>query len=438
MESDVRCRIPMPRVLLVGGADVDARLELMHRLKGEFELGALGARNTLRAKFAREGFGYWLYPMTRRVAPFSDLMTFFRLFKIFRRLRPDIVHTFDTKPGVWGPLAARLARVPVVINTITGVCGSLCADERLKTTLVRRIYLFLQCIASRLCDTTVFQNRDDARELTTSGVVPAKRATIILGSGVSTKSFCAHDISESKRTALRRELNVRPGEVLITMVSRVIRLKGVLEFAEAARRVRALGERIRFVLVGGDDPESFDRLLPDEMEELKRSVQWVGPRKDVSAILAVTDVFVFPSAYREGIPRVLLEAASMGLPMVTTDMPGCREVVEEGVNGCLVPVHDTAALTKAIMLLVQDSELRSRFGRASRARALELFDLSLVANQTLELYESLLAVGRRKRRHAESEQIKLPVSQPAPSAGPSGMAPAQFARTQHASRLFRP
>lgn len=397
MGSDVRHHVPIPRVLLVGGSDVDARLELMRRLKGKFNLGALGARDTLRPKFTHEGFDYCSYPLRRSVAPLSDLMTLFRLFRIFRRLKPHIVHTFDTKPGVWGPVAARLAKTPVVINTINGVCGSLSDNESLKTTLIRRIYLFLQTVASRLCDTTVFQNRDDARELTASGVVPAKKATIIPGSGVSTKSFCADDVSEHKRTALRRELNLHPGEIVITMVSRVIRSKGVLEFEEAARRVRALEDRTRFILVGDNDLESFDRLLPEEMEELKKRVQCLGSRKDISTILAVTDIFVFPSAYREGIPRVLLEAASMGLPIVTTDMPGCREVVEEGVNGCLVPVHDTSALTKAIMLLVQDSELRSRFGQTSRARAVELFDLSLVANQTLQIYESLLALKSRKK-----------------------------------------
>jgi N,N'-diacetylbacillosaminyl-diphospho-undecaprenol alpha-1,3-N-acetylgalactosaminyltransferase len=148
---------------------------------------------------------------------------------------------------------------------------------------------------------------------------------------------------------------------------------------------------VRFLLIGPNDDSSLDRLSRAELAQLKQVVSWSGPRRDIPVVLASSDIFVLPSAYREGIPRVLLEAASMGLPIVTTDSAGCNEVVEDSVNGLLVPVHDATALGKALLRLVADSELRARFGEASRRRALEHFDLSIVVEQTRSVYRRLLA-----------------------------------------------
>jgi N,N'-diacetylbacillosaminyl-diphospho-undecaprenol alpha-1,3-N-acetylgalactosaminyltransferase len=132
------------------------------------------------------------------------------------------------------------------------------------------------------------------------------------------------------------------------------------------------------------------RLTPDELERLKHKVTWTGPRQDVPVVLSISDIFVFPSAFPEGIPRVLLEAASMGLPIVTTKSAGCEDVVEDNLNGFLIPVRDAMALSCAILTLVDQPELRKRFGRISRQRAMEQFDLTLIAEQTRRMYNQLL------------------------------------------------
>ena len=378
----------LPKTFMVGGPDIDARLELMHCLKDAFNLSAFGSDPTLHNRFLAEGFEYSAYNLSRRVNPFLDLFTLGQLVVIFRRLKPQIVHTFDTKPGVWARLAARMAGVPIVIGTLPGL-GSLYTNDSLKTRFVRLIYEKLQTLACHFSDLTIFQNHNDARQFISTGIVTSQKAMVILGSGVPTNLFNPANISDTNKTQLREELGIRPGELVVTMVSRVIRSKGVPEFTAAARTVGDIFPNVRFLLVGPIDDGSIDQLNLAEKQQLKQTVIWPGPRQDIPVVLAISDIFVLPSAYREGIPRVLLEAASMGLPIVTTDSPGCKIVTKHNVNGFLVPIRNPAALSQAIQNLIEKSEMRQRFGQASRQVALEFFDLSIIAAQTRSVYQKI-------------------------------------------------
>lgn len=382
----------LPKVMLVGGPDVDARLELMDVLKDAFNLSVLGTEPTLQDKFSAKGFSYNTYSLSRSANPFSDLQTVSELGRIFGQSRPQIVHTFDTKQGVWARLAARLAGVPVIIATLPGL-GSLYASNSLKTRSIRVVYQKLQTLACHLSDMTIFQNHDDAHEFIKNGFVSEQKANVILGSGVSTEHFSPARVSAIQRSQLKNELGYLPDSLVVTMVSRVIRSKGVLEFMDAAKEVGAKQSNVHFLLVGSSDEESIDRLTPMEISQLRQAVNWPGPRRDIPTVLAMSDIFVLPSFYREGIPRVLLEAASMGLPIVTTDTPGCNEVVKNGVNGFLVQVNDSAALAEAILCLVEQPELRQSFGSISRQRAVKYFDLAIVAEQISLVYRNLL-VGK--------------------------------------------
>ncbi len=382
--------VSLPKVLLVGGPDVDARLELMRHLKDNFEVGALGTLPSLRERFLAEGFDYRAYILHRRVHPLLDLLSVGQLIFLFRRLKPQVVHAFDAKPCVWVRLAARLAGVPVTIGTLPGL-SSLYGSDSFAVRLIRSIYQPLQKLASHLSDLTIFQNQEDARRFIAAGIVPKQKAMVIPGSGVSTGRFAPAQVSRAEQARLRTELGIRPAEIVVTMVSRVIRSKGALEFMAAASQVGMSYPKARFLLVGPGDEGSIYRLNRAELAQLKRTVIWPGSRQDIPAVLAASDIFVFPSAHNEGIPRVLLEAASMELPIITTDSPGCNEVVEDGVNGFLVPVHNANALSEAILRLIDQPELRRRFGRVSRQRAVDRFDLSVIAAQTGQLYRQLLA-----------------------------------------------
>ena len=182
------------------------------------------------------------------------------------------------------------------------------------------------------------------------------------------------------------------------MMSRVVRSKGVEEFVAAANQVPQKIPAAHFLLVGHADPFSVDSFAPAELADFHRVVNWPGARNDIPHVLAASDLFVLPSYLREGIPRALLEAAATGLPMITTDFPGCNDVVVDGVNGRLVPPRDPAALSQAIVELLEQPALRRRFGEASRRRAVELFDLSIVIERTRNLYHEFL--GRNAPRLA--------------------------------------
>jgi glycosyltransferase involved in cell wall biosynthesis len=376
------------RVALVGGPDVDARLDLMTRLQDEFEMLALGSRWDLQEKFAAAGFTYYPYRLARQVNPFLDLLTVKQLWQVFRQIKPQIVHTFDTKPNVVGRMAARMAKVPIVVGSITGL-GSLYTDPRPMTRLIRQIYEPLQKLASRQSDLTIFHNQDDCEQLIRLGIVPADKAKVIPGSGVRTDLFQSNEVTADQVTSVRSEFQVPHDGLLITTVSRLIRSKGLLELSAAACEIRERYPQVRFALIGGTDHAAVDRLTSDEIAQMTEWIRWIGPSTDIRTILAASDIFVLPT-YREGISRVLIEAASMGLPLIATDVPGCREIVAPGTNGLLVPPRDGTGLVQAIEKLIKEPELRHQFGVASRHIAVEHFDLGIISQQIATFYRELL------------------------------------------------
>jgi glycosyltransferase involved in cell wall biosynthesis len=377
------------KLLLVGGPDVDARLPLMRQLSRRYDVAAAGSSQHAMSRVGQAGFECFDFPLVRRVNPLADVRSVNRLTAVMRKHRPDIVHTFDTKPGVYGCIAARRAGVPNVLTTITGL-GSLYSRNDLRSTLLRRVYAGLQRIACRRADWTVFQNNRDRRQLIAEGVVSPERSLVVLGSGVDTDHYSAKQVKPAERNRLRRQVGLDEEEVVVTMIGRVTRSKGVLTFARAARLVRGSMPNVRFMLIGGEDKESLDRLQPGELETIRTSVHWIGPREDVVELLALSDVFVLPTAYREGIPRVLLEAAAMGLPLVASDMPGCDEVVAHDKNGLLLGHVSATDIAAAVVCLVRNEAARIRMGLESRRRAVRMFDLRVVSDQLDGLYQALL------------------------------------------------
>jgi glycosyltransferase involved in cell wall biosynthesis len=379
-----------PKVLIIGSEDVDARIELMRGLASDFDVAAAGTNPAQAQAFARHGFRYFNYPLGRGLGPCSDAVGFMALWRLLATHRPDIVHAFDTKPGVYGCLAAKLAGVPVVVSTVTGL-GSLYASDGRSSVLVRGIYEQLQKLTSRCNNLTIFQNSRDREEFVDRRIVPRLRAALIAGSGVSTQRFDPEQISQSDRQQTRSALGIPDGATVVTMISRIIRSKGVEEYVAAARHVKQRVPGAHFLLVGPADKDSLDSFRQEELTEFSHIVNWPGPRRDIAGVLSASDLFVLPSYYREGIPRVLLEAAAMGLPLVTTDSPGCSDVVVDGVNGLLTPPRDPAALSGAIEKLLGQPDLRHCFGRVSRQRAVELFDIGVVVAKTRLHYLEMLA-----------------------------------------------
>ncbi|MHA2401536.1 MAG: glycosyltransferase family 4 protein [Candidatus Kariarchaeaceae archaeon] len=379
----------LPKALLVGGPDIDLRLDLILQLKDKFNFEILGTSPSIEEKISKEGYEYHNYIFNRQINPLMDLVSIIQLIYLFRKLNPQIVHTFSAKQCALFRIAARISRVPVVIGTLTGL-SSLYVNNGFSIRLVRKIYEKLQKFSSKISDLTIFQNNDDYHRYISEGIVSEHKAIVIPGSGVSTELYNPARISKDARIQLREELGLKMDDIVVTLVSRVIRTKGVLEFMDAAKNMRLQNPRVRFLLIGHYDDDNIHRLNPDEVTELKQSVIWPGRRNDIPVVLAASDIFVFPSFHMEGIPRVLLEAASMQLPIITTDISGCNDVVEDGVNGFFVPAHDSDALVEMISRLIDQPDLRDSFGLASRQFAQERFDLSIISDQTSDIYYRLL------------------------------------------------
>ncbi len=378
-----------PKIFLVGGPDIDARLDLMRGLQDQFECTAVGSNENLSAVFEKNGFPYHAYAPFQQISPLNDLITILKLTQLFQKEKPALVHTFGTKPCALARIAARLAKVPVIIGTISGL-GILYSKTGIKYTNIRFFYEVLQKVASHFSDLTIFQNEDDREKFIVRGIAPPEKTAIILGSGILTEKFNPGRFSPAERKQIRKELGIPLDSFLVTMISRLIRAKGILEFCEAATALKKEG-RFSFLLIGSVDEGNLDRLSADEIEYVRSAVVWAKERNDVDLVLAGSDIFVFPSSYGEGIPRVLLEAASMELPLVATDIPGCRVVVDDGKNGILIPPKNSADLAQAIRSLAANKALREDFGKISRDKIVNTFDIKHIIAKTEEIYTDLLS-----------------------------------------------
>lgn len=372
----------------MGGPDIDARIDLMRVLDSDFCVVAAGSTPHLQPTFRKAGFAYSSYPLVRRVNPIADVESLASLYRLFRLHKPVLVHAFDTKPCVLARIAARCAGVPIIIGTLNGL-GSLYADDNIIVRTTRAFYERLQTLSCHVSDLTIFQNHENVEQFISRGIVPKGKTCVIPGSGVRTDFFDPMKVPKSDREQVRSELGIEHNDLLVTMVARVIRSKGVREFALAAQSIIERFPQVKFLLVGSIDENSIDRLTSVELSHIRQSIIMTGARTDIRVVLAASDIFVLPS-YREGIPRVLIEAASMGLPIVTTDAPGCNDVIEDGTTGVLVPIRDPHALSQAIIRLVENPTLRCSLARNARKIAITRFSLHRVADQLNSVYKELL------------------------------------------------
>ena len=339
---------------------------------------------------------------TRSVAIGQDAMALVELWRLFRRIRPDIVHTHNPKPGVYGRVAARAAGVSGVVNTVHGLYAS--PEDRIE----RRAAVYtLERIASMCSGAELFQNPEDLDVLARLGVPSHK--LVLLGNGVELERFHPRADEGSRRRA-RADLGVDGDAVVVGMVARLVWQKGFRELFAAADSIGERHPEVVFVVVGGSDPDKPDAIPPENLAAARRSgnIVFAGDRGDMENVYQAFDLFVLPS-YREGFPRSAMEAAASGLPVIATDIRGCRQVVSHGRSGLLVPVHDHARLTRAIEDLVTDPELRQRMGTAGRRKAEAEFDDRAVVSKTIDAYERVL------RRATSSTSRRTPWSARRPS-----------------------
>ena len=325
------------------------------------------------------GLRWEALPMERRsLNPLRELSLLRHLVRLLRRERPALVHGFTIKCAVYGSLAARLAGVPARVNAVAGmgyVFTSNDAKARALRPVVRGLLrLALDGAGARL----ILQNADDVALFERAGLVDPARIRLVRGSGVDCSRFV-------KRSGERSG-----GPLRVLVAARLLWDKGLEEYVTAARELLAEGRRIEFLLAGTPDPGN-PAAVP---EETVRSwveegvVNWLGHVDDMPTLLGAVDVVALPS-YREGLPKTLIEAAACAQPLITTDVPGCREVVTDGVDGLLVPVRDAKALAQAIRRLDDDPAFARRLGEKAWAKAHTEFDERIVISRTVDVYREL-------------------------------------------------
>ena len=320
---------------------------------------------------------------TRSVAPTEDGRAAVALYRLLRGLRPDIVHTHNPKPGVYGRLAARAAGVPAVVNTVHGLYATS------EDPLARRVVVYgIERLAAACSDAELVQNPEDLATLA-SLRIPRDRLHL-LGNGVDLQRFSPDPQPVAARARLRAELGADEDTVVVSAVGRLVWEKGYAELFAAARELRRISPSVLVVVAGPPEPGKADGINAPAVEAAGQDgVRFLGHRADVEDVYAASDIYVLAS-HREGFPRSAMEAAAMGLPVVATNIRGCRQVVDDEVTGILVPVRDAGALAAAISRLAGDAALRRTMGRAAAAKAIRQFDQQRVIDVTLAVYEQLL------------------------------------------------
>lgn len=372
-------------VVLFGNTDwylYNFRLSLIRRLRDEgARLVLISPDGPYGEKLLEMGFDWRPLPMERRsLNPLAEARLILHIARVLRSERAAIVHGFTIKPAIYAGLAGRLAGAPGRVSAVAGL-GFVFISDSLKARMLRPVVRAMAWMAfggqrARL----IVQNPDDRAAFVDRGLVDPARVRTIPGSGVDLSRF---QIS----TRMRAE-----GEPLkVLLAARMLWDKGLAEFIEAARFLKAEGRNIEFLLAGEPDPGNPAACAPEDLAAWAAEglVEHLGHVDDMPGLLAQVDVVALPS-YREGLPKTLIEAAGCALPLVTTDVPGCREVVTHEEDGLLAPAREWRGLAEALARLDDDADLRKRLGLAAREKALRLFDEQIVLARTLDVYRELL------------------------------------------------
>ncbi|SAL82147.1 glycosyl transferase [Caballeronia terrestris] len=360
------------------------RLSLAQKLRQDgYEVVLLSPPGEFGPKLQALGFNWHAMPMNRRsLNPLREVGVLAWLVRFLRHEKPDLVHGFTIKSAVYGSLASKFAGVPARINAVAGM-GYVFTSRDLRARVLRPIVRQLMRTAlNGRRNALVLQNPDDVAVFKSAKIVDDQAIRLIKGSGVNCSRFTARpEPDEDSRAPLR-----------VVLAARLLWDKGIAEYVEAARELKAEGRTVKFLLAGSPDdgnPASVSKGLVEGWAN-EGLLTWLGHVSDMPKMLSEVDVVVLPS-YREGLPKTLIEAAACALPLITTDAPGCREVVSNtGEDGLQIPVRDSAALADAIRLLDDDRKLCRKLGLAAREKALSEFDESIVISKTLRVYSELL------------------------------------------------
>ena len=377
-------------------ASTDVRIDHLYRpilrelVNAGVKVYAIAPPGEANAQIEEAGAEFVPWPLDRRsLNPFSNIARVLHLIRIYSRIKPDMVHHYTVKPNLYGALAAWWCAVPVTFTGVTGL-GQLFAPGGLPRRVLRVLVQLLYRVAAELSDRLLFQTRHDIDVLLGNRAIRRKAQVIPGGAGVDIQFFDSRCVPQAERDAVCQELHIDRDAPVVLMASRLLHEKGVTDYVATAHKVRAKNPNVRFLLAGARDPGNFGSVGVAEVEEWRRggAVDVLGYRHDVRTLFALADVVVHPTYYPEGIPRVLIEAAAMGKPIVSTSIPGVEQILSNDVNGIVVPPRSADAIANALETLLTDAALRARYGDAGRRWAKEHYDVHLVVERHMAEYRA--------------------------------------------------
>ena len=370
------------RILFVGNSGpvfLTHRLPLaLASLKEGHEVHVALPSSQVNKKIESYDYVYHKISLSRSsINPISEIRSLIYLYFLYKKIKPDLIHHFTIKPVLYGSLAAYLAKIPAIANTISGL-GYVFITQNFKAKFLCVLIKFIFKLSFlHPNNRVIFQNPENLNDFVSYGLVNKNNTALIRGSGVDTDIF---------------GYTSEPESIPVVMVaSRMLLDKGIVEFVESARIVKSANIKARFILVGGPD---FENPMSIESAQLQKWVdegiiEWWGNQDNMPQIFPQAHVVSLPS-YAEGLPKVLIEASSCGRPIVTTNVSGCKETVRDGENGFLVPAKNPKALADAFIKLISDKQLRQRMGEAGREMAIKEFSIQMVIKKTFVVYKDLL------------------------------------------------
>jgi len=376
----------MYRIVFIGGEDVSARIDISRELiKKKCHIEIIGTESA--ENFVDSGIRYQSFDLNREFDVFGDLKSLLQIRNILKKYsEKTIVHAFDTKLNILLPIASIGLGNIRVVRTINGM-GRIFTNSNVKNEILKVIYKFTHRILKKKVDYTIFQNTDNYEYFIKNKLVNNDASRVIMSSGINLSNYSTV-IDEADKDNLRTTFNIKDKRLTFVLISRIIKQKGVLNYLEAAQKCFDYGLKFNFILVGQIDSNN-DAVSFEQINKYKHCVNYLGRQTNIKGLLSISDIFVLPTYYSEGVPRVLLEASAMSLALLTTNMPGCNDVLLDGINGLYINVNDSEDLYIKMKYLSENKDVLLKF-KINAFNHVNNFSLDKITSECFEIYKHII------------------------------------------------
>lgn len=358
---------------------VSHRMALAKSCLNKFDTVYVITRDTGQKKTIENcGFKFIDLPINRKgINPLIEIFTIIRLFNIYRKIRPNIVHQLTIKPMVYGTLASLIFSNIMVLNAVTGI-GYVAQDSKRANIINNAVKTIMYILNRKKKPYYIFQNDYDKRTYLKMKMASSERSFVIRGSGVNINEFKPTKTKNTNHTIL--------------LASRMLWDKGIKEFVKSSQIVKSVYGNSKFILAGKIDYENPNYVSIEYLKNLNKenNVRWIGYQSDMVNLVSKASIVVLPTSYGEGVPRVLIEAASMEKPIITTNTSGCKDIVKDGYNGIIIPTASSDRLADAIIFLLNNPNIMKEYGKNGRKLVIKEFSEKIVIRDTIKVYQKIL------------------------------------------------